>query len=74
MMCDITLASPRAKFSQPDINLGIIPGAGGTQRLVSAVGKAKAMEMILTGKMIDVDEAERDGLIFRVVPEQEKGS
>jgi enoyl-CoA hydratase len=68
MMCDILFAADSAKFGQPEIKLGIIPGAGGTQRLPRAVGKAKAMDMILTGRMMDAQEAERAGLAARVVP------
>ena len=68
MMCDFVLAADNAKFGQPEINLGIGPGAGGTQRLTRAIGKAKAMEMCLTGRMMDAAEAERSGLVARVVP------
>jgi|UniRef100_UPI004047CAB8 enoyl-CoA hydratase len=67
MMCDFIIASDTAKFGQPEINLGIVPGAGGTQRLPRAVGKSKAMDMVLTGRMMDSAEAERSGLVSRVV-------
>jgi enoyl-CoA hydratase len=68
MQCDLIIAADNAKFGQPEIKLGIIPGIGGTQRLTRAVGKAKAMDLILTGRMMDVEEAERAGLVARVVP------
>jgi len=68
MMCDFILASDTAKFGQPEIRLGIMPGAGGSQRLTRAVGKAKAMEMCLTGRMMDAQEAERAGLVSRIIP------
>ena len=68
MMCDFIIAADNARFGQPEIKLGIIPGAGGTQRLPRAVGKAKAMDMVLTGRMMDAQEAERAGLVSRVVP------
>ena len=68
MMCDFIIAAENAKFGQPEITLGVSPGAGGTQRLPRAVGKAKAMDMILTARMMDAAEAERSGLVSRVVP------
>jgi enoyl-CoA hydratase len=68
MMCDLILAADTAKFGQPEIRLGILPGAGGSQRLTRAIGKSKAMEMVLTGRMMDAAEAERTGLVARVVP------
>ena len=70
MMGDILLASETAKFGQPEITLGIIPGMGGTQRLTRAIGKAKAMDMILTGRMMDAEEAERSGLVSRILPQE----
>ena len=68
MMCDMIIAADTAKFGQPEITLGTIPGSGGTQRLTRAVGKAKAMDLCLTGRMMDAEEAERAGLVARVVP------
>jgi enoyl-CoA hydratase len=68
MMCDFIIAADNAKFGQPEINLGVIPGAGGTQRLTRAIGKSKAMDLCLTGRMMDVNEAERAGLVARIVP------
>jgi enoyl-CoA hydratase len=68
MQCDFIIAADNAKFGQPEIKLGVIPGIGGTQRLTRAVGKAKAMDLILTGRMMDAAEAERAGLVARVVP------
>ncbi|QXZ17084.1 enoyl-CoA hydratase [Pseudomonas sp. AO-1] len=71
LMCDFILAGDNAKFGQPEINLGVLPGMGGTQRLTRAVGKAKAMEMCLSGRMIDAVEAERCGIVARIVPSDE---
>jgi enoyl-CoA hydratase len=68
MQCDLIIAADNARFGQPEIKLGVIPGIGGTQRLTRAVGKAKAMDLILTGRMMDAAEAERCGLVARVVP------
>src|SRR5580658_9098531 len=68
MMCDVLIAADTAKFGQPEIKLGVLPGMGGSQRLTRAVGKAKAMDLILTGRTIDAAEAERSGLVSRVVP------
>jgi enoyl-CoA hydratase len=68
MQCDLIIAAENAKFGQPEIKLGVIPGIGGTQRLTRAIGKAKSMEMTLTGRMMDAAEAERSGLVARVVP------
>ncbi|MEC4717812.1 enoyl-CoA hydratase [Noviherbaspirillum sp. CPCC 100848] len=68
MMCDFIIAADNAKFGQPEIKIGIIPGAGGTQRLPRAVSKSKAMDMVLTGRMMDAQEAERAGLVSRIVP------
>jgi enoyl-CoA hydratase len=68
MMCDILLAADSAKFGQPEVKLGVLPGMGGSQRLTRAIGKAKAMELCLTGRMMDAEEAERAGLVSRIVP------
>ena len=68
MMCDFILAAENAKFGQPEINIGVMPGSGGTQRLARFIGKAKTMEMCLTGRMMDAEEAERAGLVSRIVP------
>ena len=68
MMADFIIASENAKFGQPEIKLGVAPGMGGSQRLTKAVGKSKAMEMCLTGRMMDAEEAERSNLVARVVP------
>ena len=71
MMCDFIIAADTAKFGQPEITLGVIPGMGGSQRLTRAVGKAKAMDLCLTGRMMDAEEAERSGLVSRIVPADE---
>ncbi|MFT6657278.1 enoyl-CoA hydratase [Maritalea sp.] len=71
MMCDVVYAGDRAKFGQPEIKLGVIPGMGGSQRLTKLVGKSKAMDMILTGRMMDAEEAERSGLAARIFPADE---
>jgi len=71
LMCDFILAADNAKFGQPEINLGVLPGMGGTQRLTRAVGKAKAMELCLTGRLMGAEEAERSGVVARIVPQAE---
>lgn len=71
MMCDFILAADNARFGQPEINLGVLPGMGGTQRLTRAVGKAKAMELCLTGRLMGAEEAQRAGLVARIVPQAE---
>ncbi|VVM96087.1 putative enoyl-CoA hydratase echA8 [Pseudomonas fluorescens] len=71
MMCDFILAADNAKFGQPEVNLGVLPGMGGTQRLTRAVGKAKAMELCLSGRLMGAEEAERAGLVARVIPQAE---
>jgi enoyl-CoA hydratase len=71
MMCDVLIAADSAKFGQPEIKLGVLPGMGGSQRLTRAIGKAKAMDLILTGRTIDAEEADRSGLVSRVVPADE---
>lgn len=71
MMCDFVLAAENARFGQPEIQLGVMPGSGGTQRLTRFVGKSKSMEMCLTGRMMDAEEAERAGLVSRIVPTEE---
>jgi enoyl-CoA hydratase len=68
MMCDLLIAADNAKFGQPEIRLGVIPGAGGTQRLPLAIGKAKAMDLLLTARLMSAEEAERSGLVSRIVP------
>ena len=70
MMADVLIAGPKTKFGQPEINLGVIPGMGGSQRLTHAIGKAKAMDMVLTGRMMDGEEAERAGLVARLVEDE----
>jgi len=71
MMCDFILASDKARFGQPEIKVGVMPGAGGTQRLARFIGKSKTMEMCLTGRMMDAEEAERCGLVSRIVPDDQ---
>ena len=71
LMCDIILASPTAKFGQPEINLGVIPGGGGSQRLIHSIGKSRTMELVLTGRVFSAQEAEKWGMISRVVGEGE---
>jgi enoyl-CoA hydratase len=71
-MCDLLIAADTAKFGQPEIKLGVLPGMGGSQRLTRAIGKAKAMDLILTGRNMDAIESERVGLVSRVVPQRDK--